>query len=510
MKTQSNPLRMALLLLALSLMLSSCSFSPENPYTKTRFREPFVPTSTPPAPPYFLDAECRFPVPPGEVRCGDLYVLEDRADPNSRVISLHVAVFPSFIDNPEPDPVINLPGGGGADTLSAAAYYLETAGTLMRTKRDFILYNQRGVKRNQPHLICPGEAEFQTILHRFVHSFGGDSQPEVAFMQDCRDSFLDQGINLDQYDSLAHAADLADLVTVLGYEQVNIYGVSYGTRLALTMMRHYPELIRSAILDSILPPQIDFPKDGITTYLESLNNLFDACANQEKCAQAYPDLEQEFSSLIRNLKADPVPLTIAEQEVLLDHILFLDVIYFYLQEASALPITPQLIHAASQGEYAQFEDPIEILSRYSDFITTGVQYSSICRDEVIFSSREESEALTADLQEGWGDYFNQAFYYQTCRDWVTEAPDPIENTPVVSDLPTLVLTGHFDPITAPSWNLDTVSYLENSFYFEFPNLAHGVLRADSCALNMGLAFLDDPWTEPDSGCLEELKAPAFK
>ena len=512
MNTKSNQRRIILMLLIVSILLTSCSLSisPDDPYAKTRFREPFVPTSTPPSPPYFLPTDCRFPVPPGEVRCGDLHVLEDRADPYSREIILHVAVFPSFSENPEPDPVIYLMGGGGSDALGVADFYLATAGTAIRASRDFILYNQRGVKRNEPTLACPGEAEFQTALTSFVHSKSGEEQPEYDFMMACREYFLDQGIDLDMYDSLSHAADLADLLTTLGYEQANIYGTSYGTRLGLTFIRHYPDRVRSAILDSILPPQIDFPGDAITSYLESLENLFDACASQEFCSNKYPDLEKEFNQIIKDLSANPVPIIVGEDEILLDHILFLDVIFLLLGEASALPEIPQAIHNASLGEYSWLEQPILRVQSYSDFVTTGVQYSSLCRDEVLFHDPEAGQALLEGLKKSWQDYFNLSFYFQTCQDWVTVPADPIENTPVLSDIPTLVLTGHFDSITAPSWNLDTASYLENSFYFEFPNQSHGVLRSDSCALSMGLEFLDDPWTEPVASCMEELELPEFR
>ena len=500
--------RIITLLICLSLFLASCSlpFSSDDLFSKTRFREPFVPT---PYPPYFIPGECRFPVPPGEVRCGDLYVAEDRSDSLSRVITLQVAIFPSYSANPEPDPVIYLVGGGGADALGSAEFFLGTAGTMIRTNRDFILYNQRGVKGNDPYLACPGEAQFETMLNRVVHSEGEDPGPAYDFLMDCRDHLQDQGINLDMYDSLANAADLADLITALGYEKANLYGVSYGTRLGLTFMRYYPFKTRSAILDSVLPPHINFPRDGITSYLESLENLFAACASQEYCNQNYPNLEEDFYQAAKDLKADPIPLSISGEEVLLDHILFLDVIYLYLHEASLLPDIPQAIHNASQGEFNWIKEPVRAIRTYSDFVTTGVQYSSMCRDEVIFDNLENSQALLVDLQDIWQDYFRLNFYYQTCQDWVTEIPDPVENTPVASDLPALVLSGHFDSITAPSWNLDTASYLENSFYYEFPNLAHGVMRADSCALSIGWNFLDDPWTEPDASCLELLGYPEF-
>jgi pimeloyl-ACP methyl ester carboxylesterase len=332
---------------------------------------------------------------------------------------------------------------------------------------------------------------------------------EYEFMIKCRDHFLAEGIDLDMYDSLAHAADLADLITTLGYDQANIYGTSYGTRLGLTFMRHYPDLVRSAILDSILPPQINFPSDAITTYFYALDNLFSACAEQENCRETYPDLEAEFYTAVEDLMENPATLDIDGEDVILDHILFLDTIYMLLHPPDALPGIPRAIHNASLGEYSWLKQPIRSILSYSDFVATGVQYSSMCRDEVNFDSPANTQALLEGAHPGWVDYFNLDFYYQTCQEWVTSAADPVENTPVVSDIPSLILTGSFDSITAPPWNLDTANYLKNSYYYEFPNMAHGVLRYDACALSMGLAFLDDPGTEPDTSCMETLGHPIF-
>lgn len=494
------------------LLLSSCSLSstraPE--ISKSQPKETSTPAKSKNDLPYFQPGDCRFPVPPGKVICGDLFVLEDRSNPESSIVSLHAAVFPSFSSDPEPDPVIYLMGGGGGDALGAANFYLGAAGNRVRANRDFILYNQRGVKRNDPYLACPGEGEFQSDLNSFVHPKHEAEQMEYDFLMGCRDHLKENGINLEFYDSVTHAADLADLIQTLDYEQANIYGTSYGTRLGLTFMRHYPDLVRSAILDSILPPQINFPSDGITSFIVAVENLFSACSTQDSCRESYPDLEMEFYNTIEKLAADPPTISVAGKNVVLDHILYLDSIYMLLHPPSSLPLIPEAIHKAHTGDYSLLKDPISSVLSYSDFVATGVNYSSMCKDEVNFDSLERSQSLLVGMHEGWQDYFNLAFYYQTCQDWITESADPIENTPVVSDIPTLVLTGHFDSITAPAWNLDTANYLKNSYYFEFLNMAHGVLRYDNCALEIGLEFIDDPNQEPNSECMDEIGFPVFK
>ena len=510
MNIHHAPFRKTLILFILLFYLSGCTLAedPSSAIPKTRLRDPF-PTELP-APPYFIETDCRFDLPPGKVICGDLFVLENREDSESPLVSLHVAIFPSYSVEPRSDPVIYLMGGGGGDSLAAAGFYLGAVGGTIRAERDFILYNQRGVKRNDPYLACPGEGDFQKQLTGVVHTKPEADLMEYDFLIGCRDYLRDQGVNLDFYDSVTHAADLADLIKVLGYDQANIYGTSYGTRLGLTVMRHHPELIRSAILDAVLPPQVNFPSDAITSFVVSVENLFAACAAQDTCQEKYPDLEDDFYRTVEELKDETALIDVDGEDVVLDHILFLDAVYMLLHASSDLPYIPRAIHNASLGEYSWLINPIKSILGYSDFVATGVQYSSMCKDEVNFDSLENSQALLAQYHQAWGDYFELSFYYDTCRDWIIEPADEIENTPVVSDIPSLVMAGHFDSITSPAWCEETAGYLENSFYYEFPNMAHGTVRYDDCALGIALDFIADPWSEPDSSCMAELGHPDFK
>jgi len=507
MKPHHPPSRIILSLFPILFLLSSCSFSRSQSLTipKSQLRTTSVVEDLP----RFEEGDCRFDTPLGKVICGDLYVLEDRTKPDGTIVTLHVAIFPSFSSQPLPDPVIYLMGGGGGDALAAADFYMGAAGNRIRAERDFILYNQRGVKRNEPYLACPGEDEFWSDIFSRDINRAEEDQLEYEFLMGCRDHLQAQGIDLDLYDSIAHAADLSDLIHLLGYQQANIYGTSYGTRLGLTLMRHHPDVIRSAILDGVLPPQIDFPSDAITSFVVSVENLFAACAAQEKCSTQYPELEDEFYAVIEELKTNPATISIDGEDLVLDHILFLDAIYMLLHPASALPDIPRAIHNASNGKYSRLTGPISSIRSYSDFVATGVSNSSMCRDEVLFDSMENSQAVLAQYPEAWQDYFDLSFYFNTCQDWVQEPADEIENTPVISDIPALVMAGHFDSITSPAWCQETASYLENSYYYEFPNMAHGTVRYDDCALSMALDFLDDPWSEPDSICMEDLRHPEF-
>lgn len=460
--------------------------------------------------PRFEAGECRFDVSSTSVECGDLIVLEDRDKPGGATVSLHVAIFPSYSPDPEPDPVIYLMGGGGGNALGAADYYLRTVGNRVRQSRDFIIYNQRGTHHNEPFLECPGEAEFRKELAAQDLSREEADARNEAFLLDCRDHLLEQGVNLAMYNSVTNAADANDLQLALGYEQANYYGTSYGTRLGLAILRYHPEGVRSVILDSVFPPQIDYPSDSIPSFVDAIDKVFAACSNDASCNHRFPNLEETFYQTIDDLQAEPGSITIDGNPVVVDDKGFLDAIYMALHPATAIPDIPQAVDAASRGVFGPLKWAVERINSYSENVATGVYYSSLCRDEVGFDSNENTLDVVAGYPAQFADYFELSSYFSTCEAWPAGEANPVENEPVVSDIPALVFAGYYDPITSPEWCQRAAETLSNSYYYEFPNMGHGVMRSDECALRIGLQFLDDPWAEPDASCLEEMGGPTFR
>ncbi len=213
-------LKITLLALLVLALVAACSADPAVPATRTALpttaeASPLTATVTPlpptpnlasvtlaPSPtatsepltlPTFILGDCRFWVPAGGAECGDLIVLEDRADPDGPTVSLHVAIFRSTNPNPAPDPVVYLMGGGGGNALGAADYYLRTVGDAIRESRDFIMYNQRGVHYNDPFLECPGEAAFYRELNASQASREETQALEKEFLLECRDHLLTSG-----------------------------------------------------------------------------------------------------------------------------------------------------------------------------------------------------------------------------------------------------------------------------------------------------------------------------
>jgi pimeloyl-ACP methyl ester carboxylesterase len=195
----------------------------------------------------FQSAPCPFKPAAGvvegkDVRCGYMTVPEDHSRPQGPTIRLAVAIFKSASPSPAPDPVVDLQGGPGTPLLAYASDLTPgIISSIWTGDRDFILLDQRGVGYSQPSLAC---TESTTMPH-------ATSQ---QVLRACHDRLVRQGINLDDdYTTIQNAEDVHDLVRALGYQQVNLYGISYGTRLAITVMRLFPSDVRSAVLDSTSP-----------------------------------------------------------------------------------------------------------------------------------------------------------------------------------------------------------------------------------------------------------------
>jgi pimeloyl-ACP methyl ester carboxylesterase len=460
-----------------------------------------APTETPLPVPRFEPSRCLFDYPASAyaVTCGHLIVPQDRGQPDSSLIKLHVAVFSSKSPAPHPDPVIYLAGGSGANILDSATYLLRQIGDDILESRDFVMYNQRGTRYGEPWLDCPGYTEFLTSLNGRNLDREHKDALTIEFLLSCRDDLIEQGVDLAAYNTAANAADLNDLRIALGYDRVNLYGTSYGTKLALTVMRDYPEAVRSALVDSVFPPQANYYGSIAQNAHRAFSTFFKECAADPYCSQVYPDLEETFYRIVDELNANPVPLTSRQGIIFVDGGDFVNMLYSALYRASDLELLPLLIYRAGTGRL----DGLKELFLVSDqsHISWGVHYSVLCHDDVAFETYEEAITSSADLPIQIADFFVSPFIFELCESWPAGQAQPIDNEPVFSDIPTLLLAGRYDPATPPAWAKLAAQTLSNSFYLEFPSRGHGVLYSDPCALEIGLAFLDSPTAAPDATCL---------
>ena len=261
------------------------------------------------------ETDCAVEVPEryaARVTCHVLEVPRSRvpgADP-AMTLRLPVAVIASTSRDPETDPLVfPTAGGPGAGSLGALGYFFEHADWALQD-RDVIVMEQRGGTLADPTLDCPelDTAEF-IVDGELLSGERGDAR-RLAQLQQCRDRLVAEGIDLAAYTSRESAADLAALRLALGYDEWNLYGLGYGSRLALTVMRDQAEGLRAVILDGVLPPEINRYEQLPAAYLASVQTLFADCAADADCAAVYPDLPARLSDLLDQTRQSPLEITV--------------------------------------------------------------------------------------------------------------------------------------------------------------------------------------------------------
>ena len=494
---------------------------------ETAAATPEPPTSLPtPAPtvvytPQFEESPCQFEAPFGvRVTCGYAILPENRTSTNGRTIRLAVAIFHSQSSSPKPDPIMFLQGGPGGEaiSLSANAYPILVAPFL--DDRDYITYDQRGTGLSEPALVCD---ELEKANRQDVYGTIDSSSRELVYQNaflSCAGLLQSKGIDLSAYNTVENAADLRDIVKLLGYEKVNLYGASYGTRLALVAMRNHPEVVRSAILDSVMPVESNWVNEYPNIANYTLTTLFDACKADPGCNTAYPDIETVFWDLASRLDESPITLSTSAYPMgtvteTIDGSYLLSIVMGLSKATWFIDTAPQTIYRVRDGDYSTL-----IAAQYSlpygfEGINTGLYISVLCREHVLDSTPEQLAAAAEQLQVKnriWRPFYeNFEKMYTACKTWGTQGPVLGEKDAVVSDIPSLVITGTFDAATPPQFGKQAAKNLANSYYFEFLNQGHVPTVSDSsgCAMRVALEFLDNPLVEPNRDCLGQLTPVKF-
>ncbi len=466
--------------------------------------------------PMFEEGDCAFAPPIGyDPTCGYLVVPENRDEPDGAMVQVAVAVFPSTADAPASDPLVYLEGGPGGNILEALQFDFDNRFGPFLAERDVIIFDQRGVGYSMPSLDCPELRDLQIELLDDALAAEEYNDAEAPAVAACQSRLADDGVDLAAYNSESNAADVADLRVALGIDEWNLYGISYGTRLALTTMRDHPEGIRSVILDSTVPLQANVYVEGPANAQRSFDTFFAGCEAEPDCAAAFPDLETRFYTLVDQFNAAPIDIEV-------DNALtgesypgklrgddMVGLVFQSLYSEQIIPILPDIIADAEAGDYSGVSRLASIAFLNGDFITAGMYLSVQCNEEVAFttaSAAEEAAAAYPEVEAIWADADGE---FAECDIWGAGTADSIEDEAVVSAIPTLVVAGQYDPITPPSWGILAAETLDTSHFYEFPGLGHGVTTGDECAQGIALEFLADPTSEPDGTCVATLGGPDF-
>ncbi len=456
---------------------------------------------TPNYTPTFETSPCSFAAPSqAQVTCGFVTVPEDRSGDINDTIRIAVAVFHSTGNAPKSDPILYLQGGPGDKAIEWAIRVYPSIIAPLIVDRDFIVFDPRGVGLTKPTLDCD---EFkQTYLSDIQGKLPDDqkmSYYEGALLT-CKNDLLKMGVNLSAYTSAQMAADARDVITALKYQQANLYGISYGTRIAQLVMRDYSEVVRSAILDSVVPIEVKLFDQNTNEKEQAIHSVFANCQNDTACLSAYPDLESVYVSTIDQLNVQPVTVKIPiDQDTTIEQVVngstFSNTVTGMLRTPQTIAIIPQLIYRTHNGD----NSILTVSTGYPIYafgsISLGTYISVNCHDQIIaMEIKKLDEAI-----------------YKLCQVWDVAPLLPGENDPVISDIPTLIFAGEYDLVTPPAFAHQLAAHLTHNYIAEIPNQGHApsATELSDCPTELISAFLQDPNTSPNFACIEENKTIEF-
>jgi pimeloyl-ACP methyl ester carboxylesterase len=434
-------------------------------------------------------------------RCGSLSRAEDPAAPEGRRIALAVAVVPALNRRAAAAPVFVLAGGPGQ---AASDLYASYAGAFARINRnhDIVLVDQRGTGRSAP-LRCDYPDDWL------------DTADAPSKLRDATQACLAKfGARVRFYTTSPAVQDLEAVRIALGYAQIELYGSSYGTRVAQLYTRRFPDAVRAVILDGVTYPEQaigpDTPSDGE----RALSLIVTRCEQTAECAAAFPALRAELEGLRRRFGPDKQALTLLDpssgaatpfefsREVLNAALRFLS---YSATEAALLPL---LLHRAAGGDLAPLAAQTVMLARQiGDQLSSGMQNSVICsEDEPFFKTSSLERERIANTYQGADQLEALA---QICRIWPTGPVDADLHAPLQSAVPTLLLSGSADPVTPPDDAERAARTLTSHRHLILAGEGHGQL-ATGCIPKLMADFLDsgDP-RSLDASCLERQRPAPF-
>ncbi len=427
-------------------------------------------------------------------QCANLRVPEDRDQPAARGIDLAVAWIPSTARNARPDPVVMLAGGPGQSALDsyplvAAAFY----GVLR--ERHVILVDQRGTGRSHPLDCTATEAAAGEELT------APDTARELArrCLAEIRDA------DPRHYTTTDYVADLDDVRQALGVEQLNLVGISYGTRVAQEYLRRHPAHTRALVLDSVVPPRLILGADHARNLEAAVNAQFARCDADPVCRKRFGSPRDRLDALLERLRQRPEhvvyqdPLTNLPREDELTAESVAGVVRLHAYAPQLFAMLPMTLAAAADGQYATLMAQARMIEDLlGEQISTALQLSVSCAEDAPWLRADPADAGTL-LGTAFVD-----FLVAQCGVWPRGAMPADFHEPVRAAHPVLLLSGEFDPVTPPRYGAEVLATLPNGRHFVLRGQGHGMLTA-GCVPELLTRFISRADASAlDARCLDRL------
>ena len=438
------------------------------------------------------------------VRTGYLTVPERRwPAPSARTVRLPFVILPSRNASPRTDPVLFTAGGPGASTLAGLGRWRSSP---LLEDREVILLEQRGTRYALPALEAPAIQE--ALRSGWGTRLNGAPDPRALTraMAATLAGFRAQGVDLAGYTTRETAADIADLRRLLAIPAWNLYGASYSTKVMLRVMAEHPEGIRSVVLDSVLPPGVHWDEAAPANILAGLDQVLAAAAGDPLLEARHPHLRAKWFRLLGEANRHPLTLTIRSPfdqtplSLKLDGAGLMNCVYAGLESVSTRRRLPAILWEACGGKPQALAPLAEAYLGSSQGSALGMRYAIWCNEAFPFERRERimhPAGLPPELRR----FSQTAIPIEALEAWPQGHPAPVEDAPVQSAIPVLIVSGEFDPDTPVPWAELTARHLPSAQVLVFGGMSHVPLFSHPEAARLLMDFLGDPLRRLDPGAI---------
>jgi pimeloyl-ACP methyl ester carboxylesterase len=431
-----------------------------------------------------------------EIRCGILKVPENRATRAGRMVDLHVAVLPALRPEGAPDPLFILAGGPGQGAREYAPF-VRSAFKEVRRSRDIVLVDVRGTGASNP-LDCDLGDPLE-----FLEAETIDPTPCLKRLKGDPRFYTSEPI----------VDDLDDVRAALGYQQINLWGGSYGTRAALVYARRHADHVRSVVLDGAAPFEIELPLYNAANAQRALDRLLADCAAEPECSSAFPRLREELGEVLARLDQGPVrvslrhPQTNRLTDLKLPRSAFTSGLRGMLYVPTHASLIPYMIHAAAQGDFSPMAAlSLETAAWSTETMSLGMTLSVLCAEDVQRITDEEAEREVRGTFLGRSEIDS---WRQMCSKW-PRGPLPAEVDRVRPlQVPALILSGDLDPVTPPRWGEAMKAHFPGALHVVVPGAGHNT-STTGCVPDLIAQFFDKGSAAGlDTRCVQKVRRPPF-
>lgn len=443
-------------------------------------------------------------------------------------VLLPVAVSSSGSAARKRNPVILINGGPGSSMFESSwpehdpmTGLFDTIAPLVRD-RDVILFDQRGVGLSVPNMNCP---EIDRLAEEARRPIGANAQEEwqkeFDALEACAHRLRSESVDPAMLSTSATARDIVTILDDLGREKTEVWAISYGTSVALALVRDHGERVGRVLLDGVLPTHADYANTWLASSVQTFDRLFQACRDDPVCAGAFPGLEERFKAQIERLNSRPREMvlwsdrwhsvmSLGQPTVKVDGDAVIRGLFYSLYETEFIPYLPFILSVAVDMNVTLLTMCLEF-SHYGDSgLYEGVHETLWCREEFPFLDNEKF--LTEAERHGiygraWRHYGAPGW----CEPWDVPPASPEERLPVESDHVVLLVSGWFDPVTPDLYAEAVAAHLPNSRHLVFRSAGHVPTASEPRATELAARFFASarPLDVDSSSCHTLASAPVF-